>query len=147
MAKMKMNGFGNTKMFTADDLKNMSPEEMNEKVFLAILTELLILELLLVFRWAERKERAARRALARKEKIKAKATRRKRARKQNGKHLLPLVLTIFTFKMKAIQLNYKYVDPFYSSKYNSNLFSLNNCQFHFSCDLKSVQKWPQLRKN
>ena len=42
MAKMKMNGFGNTKMFTADDLKNMSPEEMNEKVFLVILTELLI---------------------------------------------------------------------------------------------------------
>ena len=32
MAQLKKGGFGNTKMFTADDLKNMSPDEMNEKV-------------------------------------------------------------------------------------------------------------------
>ena len=32
MAQLKKGGFGNTKMFTADDLKNMSPDEMSDKV-------------------------------------------------------------------------------------------------------------------
>ena len=32
MAQLKKGGFGNTKMFTADDLKNMSPDEMSDQV-------------------------------------------------------------------------------------------------------------------
>jgi hypothetical protein len=31
LAKLKMNGFGGN-VFSADDLKNMSPEEMSQKV-------------------------------------------------------------------------------------------------------------------
>lgn len=32
MAKLRSGGFGNSRMFSADDLKNMSPEEMSEKL-------------------------------------------------------------------------------------------------------------------
>lgn len=32
MANLKKGGFGNSKMFTPDDLKNMSPEELSEKL-------------------------------------------------------------------------------------------------------------------
>jgi len=32
MAKLKMNGFGNSRMFSADDLKNMSPDELGERL-------------------------------------------------------------------------------------------------------------------
>ena len=31
MASLKKGGFGNSKMYTAEDFKNMSPEDMNEK--------------------------------------------------------------------------------------------------------------------
>ena len=39
MAQLKKGGFGNTKMFTADDLKNMSPDQMNEKVMYVCMYE------------------------------------------------------------------------------------------------------------
>jgi hypothetical protein len=32
MAKLKMGGFGNSKMFSANDLKNMSPEELSDQL-------------------------------------------------------------------------------------------------------------------
>ena len=32
MAQLKKGGFGGAKMFTADDLKDLSPEQMSEKV-------------------------------------------------------------------------------------------------------------------
>lgn len=32
MAKLKMGGFGNSKMFTPDDLKNMSPEDLSDSL-------------------------------------------------------------------------------------------------------------------
>jgi hypothetical protein len=33
MAKLKTQGFGNSKVFSAEDLKGLSTDELNEKVF------------------------------------------------------------------------------------------------------------------